>query len=887
MKTKAFLTSCLLAAATIINAQKFEWARSFGGTSEDFGISMNIDESGNVYTTGYFDGTVDFNPGSGTSNLTSAGGNDIFVQKMDASGNFLWARSFGGTSDDRGHSIIIDVKGDIFTTGIFSGTADFDPGTSTTNKTSVGGRDIFVQKMDASGNFLWVKSFGGTSNDQSNFSEYASGNIYTTGYFSGDVDFDPGTGTTNLSSLGNRDIFVQKMDTAGKFLWARSFGGSDDEFGNSINLDTSGNVYTTGDFQGTADFDPGAGTTNLTSTGSADIFVQKMDASGKFLWARAFGATSSSDIGQSISSDGAGNVYATGYFQGSMDFDPGTGTSYLSSTGSWDIFVQKMDASGKFLWAKSFGGTGDDRGYSIAVDRSGNAYTMGYYYGSVDFDPGTGTNNLTSAGLYDIFVQKMDASGKFLWAKSFGGTSYQYARSIRVDTSGNIYTAGYFQGTADFDPGTGTNNLSSAGGMDIFVQKMSKCINSTKTDVIKACDSYKWIDGKTYFATKKTATHILKNSIGCDSIVTLDLTINYSKTTTDTIKACNSYNWIDGKTYTTSNTTAEYTYKTTKGCDSVVTLNLTINTSNTGIDVIKACNSYKWIDGNTYTASNNTATRTLNNATGCDSVITLNLTINSSNTGIDIITACDSHKWIDGKTYTTSNNTIKHTLTNVTGCDSLVMLNLTINTSNTGTDVITACNSYKWMDGKTYTASNTAAKHTLTNSKGCDSVITLNLTINSVSDITTTLSDVTITAKNSKATYQWLDCNKNYSVISGKTSQLFTATTNGNYAVKLTENGCVDTSACVSITTIGIDRLGNSINVSIYPNPTTGVLLVTFQQATNNVELVLTDIQGKVIYKQTYVTLSQAGIELNGARGIYFLTIKTPEGQSSIKLVKE
>ncbi len=188
---------------------------------------------------------------------------------------------------------------------------------------------------------------------------------------------------------------------------------------------------------------------------------------------------------------------------------------------------------------------------------------------------------------------------------------------------------------------------------------------------------------------------------------------------TDTQIACDNYTWIDGVTYTTSNNTATFTLTNVAGCDSLVTLNLTIN-SNSGTDTQIACDSYTWIDGVTYTTSNNTATFTLTNVAGCDSLVTLNLTINS-NSGTDTQIACDSYTWIDGVTYTTSNNTATFTLTNVAGCDSLVTLNLTINNSNSGIDNQIACDSFTWIDGITYTADNNSATHTLTNLAGCDS----------------------------------------------------------------------------------------------------------------------------------------------------------------------
>jgi len=189
------------------NAQTLEWAKSFGGTSADISTTIVVDQMGNVYTTGFFKGTVDFDPSTEISNLNSNGNDDVFVQKMDADGNFLWAKSFGGISRDIARCIIVDKTGNVYTTGYYSGTVDFNPSEEFGLLTSEGENDIFIQKLDSSGNFIWVKSIGGpTSDEGSSIALDASGNIYSTGYFTGTVDFDIGTGTNSLTSAGFADI---------------------------------------------------------------------------------------------------------------------------------------------------------------------------------------------------------------------------------------------------------------------------------------------------------------------------------------------------------------------------------------------------------------------------------------------------------------------------------------------------------------------------------------------------------------------------------------------------------------------------------------------------------------------------------------------------------
>jgi hypothetical protein len=283
--------------------------------------------------------------------------------------------------------------------------------------------------------------------------------------------------------------------------------------------------------------------------------------------------------------------------------------------------------------------------------------------------------------------------------------------------------------------------------------------NATGTDVQTACGSYTWIDGTTYISSNTTATHTITGGAanGCDSIVTLDLTINPVATGTDVQSACGSYTWIDGTTYISSNTTATHTITggAANGCDSIVTLDLTINNSTTGTDTQVACGSYMWIDGMTYTSSNTTAMHTIvgGAANGCDSIVTLDLTINNSTTGTDAQVACGSYMWIDGMTYTSSNTTAMHTIVGgaANGCDSIVTLDLTINNSTTGTDTQVACGTYMWIDGMTYTSSNTTAMHTIVGgaANGCDSIVTLDLTINN----STTGTDV----QTACGSYTWID----------------------------------------------------------------------------------------------------------------------------------
>lgn len=488
MKRIILFATCLW-MINYLQAQDFVWAKQMVSTSSSgcSAVSLGQDAGGNIYTTGTFFGTVDFDPGAGTFNMTGAIANinDLFISKVDANGNFVWAKQISSGNGTRviptAHAV--SSTGNIYITGRFLGTIDFDPGPGVFNMTDFAGfsYDVFVVKLDGSGNFIWAKRWGWTDTDEGlAIAIDGSENVYTTGMFFGTaVDFDPDAGVFNLASTGGDDIFVSKLNSAGDFVWAGSFSGSsfaDNSAG--IAVDASGNVYTTGSFNATCDFDPGAGTYNLIASpccGTQDIFVSKLDASGIFVWAVQMGGTSA-DFGSSIAVDGSG-VYTTGKFRSTADFDPGPGTFNLTAVGFDNAFVSKLTSSGNFVWAKQFGG-GTPLSTAITLDGSSNVYTTGDFQTSaVDFDPGPGVYNLTPFGATDIFISKLDASGNFLWAKQMGGTNSETATDIVVDAADNVYTTGRFQGTADFDPGSGTYNLTTA-VTDAFISKLGPTVDA-------------------------------------------------------------------------------------------------------------------------------------------------------------------------------------------------------------------------------------------------------------------------------------------------------------------------------------------------------------------------------------------------------------------------
>ena len=455
-------------------AQPAGWARTWGGDSGDSGNGVVVDGSGNIFIMGGFAGTVDFDPGDGTDEHTSNGSGDIFLSKFDSSGNFKWVRTWGGDSGDSGNGVAVDDSGNIFITGSFAGTVDFDPGDGANDHTSNDSADVFLSKFDSSGNFQWARTWGGMSDwDQgSRVAIDGSGNAYVTGRFGGTVDFDPGPGTDEHSSNGKFDIFLSKFDSNGEFRWARTWGGvSDGDWSSGVAIDGTGSAYVTGWFSGTIDFDPGLGVDEHTSNGQQDAFLSKFGLNGGFQWACTWGGDNS-DMSCAIAIDGNNNIYITGDFAETVDFDPGPGTDNHTWNGYYDIFISKFNSDGVFQWALTWGGDNFDMGAGVASDVNGNAYIMGLFGSTVDFDSGPGVDEHTALGDYrDIFLAKFDSTGEFQWARTWGGDKDDHPCGVAVDVTSNAYITGYFEGSVDFDPSPGVDEHTSNGGLDIFLSR--------------------------------------------------------------------------------------------------------------------------------------------------------------------------------------------------------------------------------------------------------------------------------------------------------------------------------------------------------------------------------------------------------------------------------
>jgi len=388
----------------------FLWAISVGGTDTDIAEAVTTDASGNIYISINFGSVIDMDPGPGVANFTTPGFDSGILGKYDANGNYIWAIPLLTPASSGISDIAIDAANNIFITGAFHGTVDFDPGTAVANLTSSGNADIFFAKYDVNGNYQFAKSIGAGAFDVGFFIEVDGiGSILISGYYRLTVDFDPGAGVANLTAVGSlNDVFFAKYDANGNYLWARSIGASPNDIPGGIMTDASNNVIVTGGFSGTVDFDPGPTVVNLTPTGT-DIFIAKYDANGNYIWAKGIGSTGT-DASYALTGDGNGGFYISGEFGATVDFNPGAAITNITSNGNSDIFFARYNADGNFLSAGNVGGSSSDYSQDMELVDADNVLITGFFFGSADFDPGPGVNTLISAGVSDIFFGKFSSN---------------------------------------------------------------------------------------------------------------------------------------------------------------------------------------------------------------------------------------------------------------------------------------------------------------------------------------------------------------------------------------------------------------------------------------------------------------------------------------------
>jgi hypothetical protein len=755
--------------------------------------------------------------------------------------NFQWGFGSGAMVN----SIVTDQAQNIYVTGSFALTVDFDPTANSNNLTSSGQSDIFVAKYSPNGDLIWVKSIGSIDFDKGVSIKLHNNEIVIGGVYNLTVDFDPGLQTANKTSYGNREIFILKMSTDGNFIGVESFGGTNFDDLYEMTVDNSGSIAFTGHFTGSAYFDPNQGSPNLGASGRG-IFVCKLGSNLSYQWAKQVSGTGTYggayDLGRSITISPNGTVSVIGDFAESLDFNPGVGTNTLTAIPAFNgqsipvsMFYLQLDANGNYLNSHVTAGNAS----KIISDLAGNLFQTGIFNNaSTDFNPGVATYNLSISTPLSGYLRKFNTDGSFAWALNVGANNGDQ-KNLAQDSNGNIYISSSFEGTVDLDPTTGIANFTSTPQSTAFITKLTSNGN--------------WQWSLTY---GNITTGITSNT----SVLSIHVDGNFG--------IISAGDWgangtsidlnpgVGTQLFTCSANFNRFLSKLQQ-CSNTVS---NIETS--------VCASYTAPNGQVYTQSGSYSA-TIPNALGCDSVITINLTVNQPTSSTISPSICYSYTAPDGQVYTQSGN-YTATIPNASGCDSIITINLTIHQNTTSSITPTSCSSYVAPDGQIYTQSGTY-NATIPNTFGCDSLITINLTIQNV-DTGVSLNVNTLTANSTGAQYQWIDCATNQPVV-GATQQSFIPTYNGNFSVIVTNGNCSDTSSCTSVSHVSLDEMTSS-NFSVLPNPTNGIVTISGLKSSTQNRVVLYTISGE---KMAELVTTESEIELNlevYAPGMYFLHVQ-------------
>ena len=925
-----FLTSTFYS-----QTESFLWGKNTSGNL--FPLDVKLQSNKNIVISGAFNQKTDFDPGVDTAyHEVGSGIYDPYIQILDSNGVYINSaviKSYPGSTYAIIYDAIIDKNDNIYVTGLCWGTYDFDPGPNQVIEAHPSPRG-FVLKLDANCNYLWHHIID-TQNDHSSVTKAsmdAQNNLLISGYFRDTLNLIvSGTSRTFVSDFGE-DGFTLRYDSQGQIL---SF--TQTESSSAVSCDAifgkDSSYYFTGIYTDSCSIDFHNGNPPLTlSSPGMNKYLIKTDSLFQPLFVQTF---KNNDFSISINNqfviNSQNEIFMVSEFRDTCKINVSGSSLEFVSNGEQDILFTKLNNLGHFVWAKHFGGPGREQ-VGITLQTNGEPLLYGTYEDSVAFNYDTnGETKFAPQFANSSYFIRANQNGAFNDVRVINH-SRNMLREVLVDGP-RAYFVGHFRNKIDIDINQDstflyTDNPQHNHGMLV---KMSTCTPIIEIETVSSCQPYTWIDGNTYAESTNNPQLVFQGSNGCDSIVKLNFTYT-PKTGTDQITSCapytwidnntynsdtivstkvtsangcdsivtlqytksyqnhtefitvcgSSYTWRDGQTYTSSTNTPSYTQNSQNACDTIFTLNLTLHQIDQSTDPVTTCqNSYTWIDGIKYTSNNNTASVTLQNINGCDSIVTLDLTFVPGPTSIDEVEACQTYTWIDGQTYTASNSSATHTLTSVDGCDSIVYLDLTIGYPETGTAVISACNEYTWIDGNTYTEDNNTATYTLQSQYGCDSVVTLNLTIDTL-DKGLIRSNKTLIASQNNAQYQWINCN-NGLPISGATQQFYTAPFDYSFACIVTYNSCTDTTECFDFASLGLDAIAG-IDFKIYPNPNAGKFTVDFGQQVESASLKIWSMDGKLVKVIEVTGQSKTEVEYQAAPGVYWLEIDSEMGSRRVRI---
>ncbi len=867
---------------------QLKWAFSYFSQNNDNELnSIATDTEQNVYVTGAFEGAVDFDPGADTTTLTSNPNSlsNIYLAKYDSTGKFLWVKNIGGTDIDEGHKISIHGA-KIYVTGIFNGNVDFDPSAGTNILSSTTSK-AFIAVYDLNGNYILAKSFTG---NYASITIHNSGQLILTGTATSASDFDFGPATVGVSTSIYNSGFVASYDSLLNYQWAVGVPSA-----SKCRLDSVGNIFLSGNTGGFSSFYSTNATSQGISTNNShniyQYYLAKYTAAGILTWAKStsYSATNMSDFGYDFALDKKSNIYVTGQLKDTVDFDFNAGTNILIpfSVTNPDAFIASYNANGDLNWVKTKQEFSSQSFYNISIQND-NLYAI-----------------ISTAEGYNL---DFNAGGSFLIGESTYLTKYKLsclnASQITSVTPASICGSGSLTLTVTTSSGTANWYSTSTSSAVLYSG------NSFVTPNLSASKTYYVTVPSGVCTSGRTPVTATINSVPSITSGGIYYRCDPGTGTINALASAGTIHWYDaltggnllntGSTYSvpfTSVTTNFYVEATANGCTTATRKLHTFQIIRTPILLSYA------------------------GGTGCaNSQILLSASVDSGN--VQWQTASGAWLWSYPNYNVTVNSTTTFYVVGInSGCSTTpVAVTATVVPTPTfaSTTPASKCDSgiltlsvapnpstatVNWYDqsvfgtslgsGTTFTTpflTNTTTYYAEVSNNGCTNSIrsALNATINPLPFVGVSNSASTLTALLTGANYQWLNCS-NYSQISGAILQSYTATSNGNYAVVISQNGCSDTSNCISIINASMpegDGLAGTLKIS--PNPFTDWIEINAAQLKSNSSISILDAIGRIIYSEENFMLTNSTRIATGdwPTGIYFLRIKSDKETKVIKLKK-
>ena len=872
------------------------WVRFVSGIAMD--VRYVYDQEGNLYMGCNHLGTIDFDPGVGeflnTSNQT-----DMVISMYSSSGDWLWTRILEDPNASDFTALHLDEEDNLYIAGNFTGAFDGDPGAGIYTVSPSGtNNDSYLLKWNALGEPQWHMVYG-FADEAIRSILTVGDDVYVTGGFIGTLDFDASPATNALTSIHSNyeDGFLARYSSDGQFEFVKTFNSESHCYGMRLMPSTNG-FFLNALFIGTTDLNIDAGSDVYTSYGfSGDAGLIKLNNDGAFQWAIQYSGAAYESVAD-VYTHADGNLSIIGSISSFGDVLPGPETLVMSA-GTNTSFLQKLGACVNTSSGVSVSSCGSYTAPSGEVFSSSGSYMsvvengpgcMDTLYIELEVLENTSeTIDISACEQYSLNNETYTMSGIYnqvLTNEAGCDSLITLNLTVReaVDTTLDVSACSFYiaEGTTYTESGNYVLELLTFFGCDSIVH-LNLTIEQPDTVFISetACGQYTWND-MTYTQSGEYAQTFF-NSAGCDSMVFLNLTILNSSYSSFTVDACESYLWNEEVLDESGVYTATYTNNA--GCDSIIELFLTIREpASTYLDVV-SCSGYTSPDGSEVWTESGIYSDTLLTFFGCDSIVTINLTMDGMIYSELEVESCGSYTSPSGLYTWNSSGIYNDIMTSDLGCDSILSIVLTILSSTASTLDVTACNSYTSPSGMYAWSESGTYVDLLVNDAGCDSLITINLTI-PVTDVSVENNDPTLVANLDGVSYQWLNCTDGYTVISGATGQSFTAVENGLYAVEISGVACQDTSECVEIGSFDYIEHMDDRWFKLSPNPALDFVMIDPGVQLDNSYIILRNALGEEVDRLRITGREVFRYDLNIAPGLYYVEVHAEHGVETQKLVK-